>query len=269
MLWYQPIIKTAAMNTISQQEAFDKGMFGPVYHGTTEESMGKILDTGFQIFDGEANQGNTAHGYTARNYHDGVPPPIHHLGYGIYFSTVKNIAKRFNGNSTKGMKTFYLNVPRLETINFGAPRTMMQWWIKNGYNPEIAKKDRVAATHALTQTLAARLDGVYYKGKGLYKLLDGDQICVFNTASIFMVDKALTKPGEFGSKVKRNDGMIGVISGGGMNQQKINEIRQAWEALHPGEPHPWIKPETTKILTITWQRGGTDMNVQDSEITPL
>jgi len=260
----------SGVQMISQQEAIDKGMFGPVYHGTSQANMDAIMSGGFQVFEGEARKGNVSHGYaTNESYHNGIPPPIHHLGYGIYFTTVKNIGKQFNQGTAKGMQSFYLNVPRMETINLGAPKTMMNWWVQNGYDAALAKTDRVSATRTLTQTLAGKHDAVWFKGKGIFRLLDGDQICVYNPANIFMVDKTLTKPGDTGSKVRRNsDGMMGTILNIHMNQQKIETNRQHWNESQPGVPY-WIKPNTTKIMSVKWQKGGTDHNVQDSDVTPV
>ena len=160
------------------------------------------------------------------------------------------------------MKAYFIDAPNLEIINWGVTNTMMRWWVANGYDPELAKKDRVAATRRLTQTLKSQHEAVWYKGKGMYKLLDGDQICVYDPSNIYEIDGTLAQPGQIGSKVRRKaDGMIGVIVA----------MREVGDLL---ERHPkagvanggWIKPETRKILHVKWKRGGIDMNVQDVDV---
>ena len=195
---------------VSQQQAEDKHMFGPVWHGTTADKKEKIEQEGFKVFVGGDRQGDVSHGYDNTNYYGNIPPPIHHLGYGIYFTTSKAIAKQYAKGSAKGLKTYYLDVPKLETINFAAPRTMMKWWIDNGYNyNEMLEKykfedvARIEATKNLTNQLKSKYDAVWFKGKGLHRLLDGDQICVFDTKNIYQLDTNLTQPWEPGCKVKR------------------------------------------------------------------
>lgn len=175
----------------------DRKLFGPVYHGTTEDNRRKIDQQGFQVFVGDARTGGVLNGYELQNYHDNIPAPIHHLGFGVYFTTSKTIAKKYNGGTTKGLTEFYLEVPRLETINFGAYKTMMQWWRKNGYDmPPVSDwsdKERIAqqrlqATINLTNTLKSKYDAVWFKGRGLNRLLDGDQICVFDPTRIYRLN---------------------------------------------------------------------------------
>src|SRR5208282_2785083 len=246
------IPKYAALNTISQQDAIDKKMFGPVYHGTTEERQEQIGNEGFKVYVGEAGSGDIAHGYQSEGYYEGIPAPVHHLGYGVYFTTNKNIAKDFAGGTTRGMKTYYLDVPRLETINFGVPKTMMKWWIGQGYDKELAKTNRVEATKKMTEHLKSQFDAVWFKGKGLQRLLDGDQICVFDPNRIHQVDPNLAKPGDIGSKVKRKaDWMKGTIVGSRTIPQDVAD--EYWG----GE---------TRVYSVKWQKGGTDNNVKGSQI---
>jgi hypothetical protein len=240
---------------ISLQEAKDRKLFGPVYHGTTEERRNVIDTEGFKIFEGEEGSGDIRNGYRGNEaystQHSGVPAPVHHLGYGVYFTTSKNNAKMFNENSVKGMKTYYLDIPDYETINFAAPHTMMNWWIKNGYDPQLAKKDRVAATKGLTESLKSKWDAVWFKGQGLRKLLDGDQICVYDPSRVYEIDPTLSKPGDIGSKVRRkSDGMKGVIMG-------IRNIDpEIAKQYHNGAPR-W--------LDVKWQKG-RDYNVKDVDV---
>ena len=248
MNWY----KKAQTNKISLQEAKDSGMFGPVYHGTTETNRQSIGEGGFQIFEGEERSENISHGYEKSNYYNNIPAPIHHLGFGIYFTTVKNIAKGFNNNSARGLVEYYLNTPNMITINWGAESTMMKWWIEQGYNPEVAKQDRVLATKMMTSNLASNFDAVWYKGKGIRKLLDGDQICVYDVSKIYEIDKTLTQSGEIGSKVRRlSDGMIGNF----IEKRPLNPEQS--KLYHNGEPY---------FLTVKWRKGGTDYNVYPSQV---
>lgn len=182
-----------------------KDFFGPVYHGTTSDKQEKIDKEGFKIFIGNDREGNISHGYQAMKYHDGMPAPVHHLGYGIYFTTVKNIAKNFGyGNQPKN--EYYLEVDRSRflEINFGSPRTMMKWWVENGYDPELAKTDRVAATIKMTDYLKSKYDAIWFKGKGIRRLLDGDQVCVYDLNIIKQIDYSMAQKGEIGSKVVAN-----------------------------------------------------------------
>ncbi len=184
---------------ISLQQALDSHFFGPVYHGTTLEASKIINEEGFKAFEGEAGKGPIRHGFEgAREYALGLPPPIHFLGFGIYATTSQAVGKKFNGSSLKGLKVYYLDVPRMETINFNAPNTMMKWWLKSGYAPDVAKVDRVAATKLLTDSLRSRFDAVYHKGGGWHTIDIGPQIVVFDPSRIYMIDPSLAKPGDIG-----------------------------------------------------------------------
>lgn len=217
---------------IGYQDVENLKLFGPVYHGTTEDNRENILNTGFKINVGLPRSADVRHGYEAGTYgNTDTYPPIHHLGFGIYFTTNKSIAKSYNLGSSRGLQSFYLNVPRLETINFGAPNTMMKWWQKNGYNmPTVAQlHDKTTseiqqiwlqATNNLTDTLKAKYDAVWFKGKGLRRLLDGDQICVFDTERIFLLNTDLNEQDKFlvGDRVKVKNLPVAV---------KILGVRQA------------------------------------------
>lgn len=244
---------------ISPQEAKDRKMFGPVYHGTTETARQAIKDEGFKVFIGTERSGDVRQGYEASSYADSKPAPIHHLGFGVYFTTVKAIAKHFAGGTEKGLKTYYLDVPRLETINFGSPGNMMKWWVKEGYDiPRIYPLKegtnvpalRLEATKNLTNNLKSKYDAVWFKGKGIKRLLDGDQVCVFDPSRIYELDTKLAKEGEIGSKVRRkSDGMLGVIRG---KRAVTYEPAKA-------EQGPWY-------FEIKWAKGGTDFNVKEKDI---
>jgi len=202
-IFYQESIESRVPQ-ISYQEVMNRKLFGPVYHGTSEEKRQSIADTGFKVFVGGARQGEISHGYESGSYGStGISAPIHHLGYGVYFTTVKSILRSYNYGSTKGLKEYYLDVPRLETINFGSPNTMMKWWRSNGYNMDESgwadhdhEQKRVEATKNLTDVLRSKYDAVYFKGKGLTRLLDGNQICVFDPHRIYELNTELAGEGE-------------------------------------------------------------------------
>jgi len=244
-------VDAAAAQRISLQEARDRGLFGPVWHGTPQESLKNIREEGFKVFETGPSEGPTVHGYPDRPYHGGIPAPVHHLGYGVYFTTSKSNAKHFAGGTARGMRTYYLDVPRLETINFGAPRTMMGWWVDNGYDPELARTDRVEATRRLTQGLKSKYDAVWFKGKGIRRLLDGDQVVVFDPSRIYEIDPGASKPGDIGSKVRRkSDGMVGVL-------KNVRPLPEDFRQFHGG---------AERFLEVKWKKGGTDFNVYDRDV---
>ena len=249
---------------ISQQEALDRGLFGPVYHGTTENRRGVIDREGFKVFEGDEGSSDIQNGYLGyQEYstkHPRVPAPVHHLGFGVYFTHKKDIAKKYNYGG-KGLKTYYLDIPNYETINFGAPHTMMNWWIKNGYDPKLAIKNRVEATKAMTAVLKSKWDAVWFKGQGLYRLLDGDQVCVYDPNRIYEVDSTLVQPGDVGSKVRRkSDGMRGVVT----KRENIERILEDFPAAAS-----WVKPGAKWRYYVRWQKGGSDFNVQDVDVDLL
>ena len=255
----------ANVKKISLQEAKDRNMFGPVYHGTDETARQAIKDKGFKIFIGPERSGNVSHGYESKDYYGGMPPPIHTLSFGIYMTTSKSIAKQFAMGTTKGMKTYFLDVPKLETINFGANSTMMKWWNKNGYNPtpyEYDAKERLKETINLTKKLKSKWDAVWFKGKGLYKLLDGDQIAVFDPKNIYEIDKTLAKDFEIGSRIRRKeDGILGTI----LRKEKVNTEKMLRD--FPMMKN-WLKPGTKFRFNVKWRKGGTDFNVCDVDVEP-
>ena len=137
----------------------------------------------------------------------------------------------------------------------------MKWWIDNGYDPELAKKDRVSATIKLTDNLKSKYDAVWFKGKGLKRLLDGDQICVYNLDIIKQLDLSLSQKGEIGSKVIANQdiesygkiipkGTKGII----LNIRKISEEHRH---LHNGED---------TFYEIKFAKGGRQYSIYGSQI---
>jgi len=254
----------SSVPVISPQEAHDTCTGESFYHGSAPENVGVIEESGFSWEEGEARTEQTAHGYEDRDYHDGCPPPVHHLGYGIYLTAVRNIAKDYGYGSMKNVLEFkILKSARISEINWGATRTMTKWWTQNGYDCELANTDRVAATKALTDRLSAQYDAIYYKGKGLHRLLDGNQICVYNPSILRRVDKKLAQRGEIGSKVVRvkvidngiptnvAPGMKGILLGRRAIDPEISA------KYHNREP---------EFLTVKWTKGGVDMNVYPSEV---
>ena len=258
------------LNFISKQDAVEKSMFGPVYHGTSKENMEKIQSNGFKVFVGSERSGEVSHGYEEVDYYNGDLPPIHHLGYGIYFTTVKAIATQFNQGTAKGIKEYYLDVSRLETINFGSPKNMMRWWINNGYDADLAETDRVAATIGLTKTLKSKYDAVWFKGKGIKRLLDGDQIVVFDPKRIYQLDPSLSKDMDIGAKVVSTidfgqvpKDTIGIING----KRDATQIRDYWNKNNPPNTPHWSK-DSKYIYDVSFKKGGRQYNVLDDMIKP-
>lgn len=189
------------------QEIENKNLFGPVYHGTTDTNMANILKSGFKYEIGDARTGGTSHGYEISDYALGIPAPVHHLGYGVYFTQNESIAKQYQGSGKK-LTAFYLDVPRITDINFASPNTMMKWWQSNCYDMPTLKslndkskqeiaEIRIQSTKNLTDCLKAKYDAVLFKGKGLRSLLDGNQICVFDPSRIYLFNPQLNAENEF------------------------------------------------------------------------
>jgi hypothetical protein len=271
------------LKTTSLQKAIDSKFFGPVYHGTTQERLKSIQDKGFEIYIGSDREGNIRNGYPNQGYsQSSTPPPIHHLGYGIYFTTKKSIAKNFNDNSMKGIKPYYLDVSRLETVNFASPKKMMDWWISNGYDPELAKVDRVKATINLTNTLKNKFDAIWFKGTGglNYKVLDGDQIVVFDTSRIYSIDDKLNIGKNIGatvvaikdiklnnhmvdSPISVNKGTKGII----IRKDSAQKMRDFWKT-NGNETEHWSK-NSDFVYGVKFKNGGILYNILDDDISEV
>lgn len=290
---------------ISKQQAVNRQLFGPVYHGTSQENWELIKQEGFKTIVGLASSGEVRNGYDLRNtptsgYAFGLPPPVHHLGYGIYFTTSKLIAKTFNEGSLRGLIEFYLNVPRLGTINFGAPNTMMKWWMSYGYDMpkdwvrmrrQTVEELRVKATMTMTKQIRKEYDAVWYKGRGVHRLLDGDQICVYDPRRIYAIDPKLAKSLEVGSRVTHNQRILPThynirgevhtyipppnIRGTILDKRPIPpEYWNAWEerVAKQGFSLPPLPKDIGKAknwYTIQWSKGGTNYNYTDLELVPV
>lgn len=209
---------------IGYQDIQTRNFFGPVYHGSTSANIEQILKSGFRFEIGLPRTGGTSHGFEYQEYAFGYPPPIHFLGYGVYFTTVKNIAKAYNHGTLKGLREFYIDAPRVETINFGSPNTMMKWWRGNGYDvpaiKEISSLPRneinqiwIKSTENLTDNLKSKFDAVWYKGKGLKSLLDGDQVCVYDPSRIYVFEQTKNDPNQFlvGDRIKIKYVPVGTV----------------------------------------------------------
>ena len=278
------LVTEAQVRKISLQQAINNKYFGPIYHGTSAESREKIDRERFKVFYSDAPAtGDVQNGYDLSDYCGGIPAPLHHLGFGVYFTTVKSIAKKFNLNSTRGLKTYFAEIPssRVETINFAAPHTMMRWWVENGYNYDTKtksklfgtaetdlraiKNERARATLNLTRTLKSKYDAVWFKGKGLHQLLDGDQVCIFNPDKILEIDSNLASPMDIGSRVKTVEnlydydhktvkipvGSVGMV----INKQRTSEL---WKWAEGSE----------FVYAIKFSKGGTQHNILDKQIKP-
>ena len=282
---------TEEVKKISLQQAFDNKMFGPVFHGTTSDKREKIGQEGFKIFYGMERSGDVSHGFEFSDYSKGIPAPIHFLGFGIYFTTKLLIAKMYSYGATKReLSTYYLYVPKLETINWGSPNTMMKWWIENGYdfkspynsedkNTMFSREDlrtvneeRYRATVHMTNELKSKYDAIWYKGIGIRQLLDGDQICVFDPSNIYEIDKSLIKPGEVGSRVVSKVG-IGPHSNGKnyvpFGTKGIILGKKDGEEMKRQYPMSatWIQ-DAKYLYDVQWDKGGRMSSVLDKWIEP-
>lgn len=241
--------------TVTPQEAKNKGMFGPIYHGTSQSSRGEIEKNGFKIIIGNAREGKTQNGLL------GVEYPIHWLGFGVYFTTVKSIAKRYAFGSVAGMKTYYLDTDKILTINWGSQNTMMKWWKEVGWVAPKDESGRIAATKKMTANLSSQYDAVWYKGKGLRSMLDGDQICVYNLSVIRELDSKSAGKGEIGSKVVAAEditfGSKTVPAGTKGVLLNRREIEARFLPYHKGNK---------EFLEIKWAKGGTMWNVYPSQV---
>lgn len=253
---------------VGYHEIRDKQLFGPVYHGTTEENQSQIAQAGFRVNISGARVGDTRHGYDLNDFSSygalDVPPPVHHLGYGVYFTQVKSIAKDYNQGSGKNLKPYYLDVPRLETINFGSPNTMMRWWVKNGYNMESVsnlraqglkqwqiEQKRIEATTNLTNKLKSQFDAVLFKGQGLTRLLDGNQICVYDPQRIYLFNPELNDQNQFlaGDRAKIK-GINAVVAVQG-SRPKHSTFRSPWDHVVGASEHYLtiqLKPQDADLI---------------------
>lgn len=279
------------MPKISMQQAMDNNLFGPVWHGTKQEHLPKIGDEGFRVIMGMYGDEGTSHGYDFRDFHEGIPAPVHHLGFGVYFTTTKSIAKKYAYGSVKGMKTYYLDVPRMEEINFGGARTMMKWWIENGYDfkPPYDPKDkntmfdrdailrvnleRFRATKNMTDVLKSQWDAVWYKGGG-FRRMEDEQICVYDPSNIFEIDLSLSKGFDIGAKVRAKYRIARINSTGGeydvveAGARGIIVKKEPVAGKREEYPLYWAKRAEQYVLVVNFKPGGQH-NVEDVDVEPL
>ena len=296
MINLKSLLTEAAVPKISLQAAKDNKLFGPVYHGTSQEARDKIAMDGFIIPIGHERSGDISNGYETSDYSGGIPSPIHHIGFGVYLTTVLSIAKRYSGGTVRGMPIYFLNAPRMETINWGSQNTMMKWWIKNGYDYNVTpetqfggsrtewggtkntlpaiREERLRATIHMTDELKSKYDAVWYKGKGMFKLLDGDQVVVFDPSIIYQIDPKLSKGIEIGAKVRAKrrvehlnyagevykvieDGDTGII----IAKQDVSQARQLYT-------NHWAKRADKYVLDVKFKKSGRQQ-VEDVDVEPL
>jgi hypothetical protein len=224
--WFEDIQKYLPFmlpKPISPEDVEKLHLFGPVYHGTTEDNRKLIQHQGFQFFKGLPRAANVSHGYEMHGYgYSDTPPPIHHLGFGAYFTRAYSIAKDFNLGTSRGLEDYYVGGanykrPRILEINWGSPNTMMKWWRENGYDmpsiksikdPQELEDQWIKSTDNLTNYLKSKYDAVYYKGKGMRKLLDGDQVCVYRPEECIYTINYKMSPGyntENGTTIRPGD----------------------------------------------------------------
>lgn len=304
---FRELLTEAAIPAISLQQASDGGMFGPLYHGT-QGDLSQIIATGFDqtkampsgVGGWRSTPVGTSNGYAFEPYGStGIAPPIHHLGFGSYFTTSKSIAKQYAGGTMKGMRTFYLDSQRITTINFGAPNTMMRWWREHGYDMTSEATKALSfqrwqgATIKLTLNLQRDNDAVWFKGKGMYRLLDGDQVCVYNTDLIRVIDPKLSTGIEVGAKITHTQviaeryntstfyvddlkptdfGSAGRMAGTGWRGVFRIDTKEPRYPIHMIPP-----PKMTGIITkqqgngmfsVKWAKGGEMYNYVAEELQP-
>jgi ADP-Ribosyltransferase in polyvalent proteins len=212
------ILYEAPVQRISKQEAINRGMFGPVYHGTTEYNRTIIQQQGFKTaFVDDVSERN---GYYNYDYYR----PIHSLGLGIYFTPSKTVAKQYNQDSLRGIIEYYLDVPRLAEIGFTSLNTIRGWWYQNGFDLQHIKTpsgsaferikyqllagEQLRATQNMTKVLSSKYDAVYLRRNSYRRGVDSEQIVVFDPKKIYQIDKNMSSGWDVGSKVIHNQNII-------------------------------------------------------------
>lgn len=256
-------ISFPAMDTsvpiISPQEAYNTCFPETFYHGTTPDLASDIIERGFIWNIEEAGQSATRHGYENFYYgQTGCKSPVHHLGFGIYLTSSRTNAKRFGD---KVLQFKILKTAKIITLNKGSPNTMAAWWQEWGYDCELSKKDRVQATKIMTDKISAQYQAAYFLGKGLYRrLLDGNQICIYDPSILRQINSKLAKSREIGSKVIKikeiSSSKIPIGSKGTLLEYRPIDEEMS-QKYHFNEP---------AFLTVKWEKGGTEMNVYPGEL---
>jgi hypothetical protein len=109
----------------------------------------------------------------------------------------------------------------------------------------------------------------------MYRLLDGDQVVVFNPDNIYEVDFSLSKGFDIGSKVKakhdiqwsdREGNMYGSIVPAGT----IGIIAKRTDVEEMKKQHPsfWAKDSQKYVLMVKFKKGG-EKQVKDIDVIPL
>jgi hypothetical protein len=252
------LLSEGPTRAISKQQAIDAKMFGPVYHGTTDENRKSIDQEGFKIFgiDDIGNRNGFGNGGVFSN---GGPSPVHLLGYGVYFTPSATVAKQYNQDSRKGIVEYYLDVPRLCEIGFTSINTMRKWWYENGFdfdNTLYARRDetynkyaighiidqeQIRATHHMTEVLKSKYDGVYLKRNSFRRGVDDTQVVVFDPNRIYRIDKKMSAGWDTGSVVTHNQRIH--YSEEHMKEYGITAVKQPDGWTHVGRyasPDRWV-----------------------------
>jgi hypothetical protein len=107
----------------------------------------------------------------------------------------------------------------------------MRWWLKNGYDmtSEATKhgdwRQWVKSTGNLSRTIRDQYDAVHFLGKGIRKLLDGDQICVYDASRIYCINPKLAAGLEIGAKVFHTQAVKPPFDMKQHNQLFVDELR--------------------------------------------
>lgn len=300
-LFENSLLDEDTIKKVSVDVIRNKGMRGPFYHGTSAYKREMIDKEGFKVFYGKQERtGDISHGYDITDYEAGIPAPLHHFGFGIYFTAIKSIAKKFNLGTMRGLKEYFLDVPNTVEINFASPRKMMDWWIKNGYDYKITNQsyvsdkninfdlnvsidERYRATINMTNVLKSKYDAVYFTSKGMYSLLDGNQICVYDPNNIYLVDYD-TSPrapmviakhdivnGTYATKRLVPKGTKGFVTDKTPTKERLEVL------LEPSDDEDTKRRReelikkfegSTFVYIIQWTKGGNMYNVPDTWVEP-
>ncbi len=181
----------------------------------------------------------------------------------------------------------------------------MRWWMENGYDMTAeATKNRdvkawIKATGNLTRNLRQNYDAVWFLGKGIRKLLDGDQVCVYNTKLICVVEPKLATGLEIGAKVTHTQQLRDDYVGRNVlyvDDLKPDDFRSAgnlagkgWRGVYRADtedsdnkvgryPIHFIPPpgmvgtiveKRGESFDVKWQVGGVRYNYHASELEPF
>ncbi len=197
----------------------------------------------------------------------------------------------YNKGTSKNLYKFYLDIPNICEINFGVERTMMKWWNDNGFdkisNNKDILKDRMKATIKMTDVLKNKYDAVWFKGKGYSgRLLDGDQICVYDTSKIYLLDDSNVIGYNIGAKVERLEDKIGhkysYVNGVFEPISNYIEIPKGMKGVITDKHSIGEQTKNFKNddglgyfygcdygYSVKWNKGGTEGNVREKDMKLL